>query len=306
MFKKRICLLLALVLCAAVILPAAADSTPAIYKVTDSEGHVIWLMGTVHTTTDDCYPIAGIAEILDECDVLVLESVSQEDAQADAASDLISGFLMPEGNGLSEELLSRVSDAFVSHGVDALAPYTPYLSPSGLLLFLNMFFLNDAFGGETHSVEEHLIALAAERGLELRGMENAGSQAEAVSSLNAIDGDSAVASLQAILDDPDSVGADRREMMEMWRSGDVDALLEFTRGTLDMAESESEGERELYRKTLGDRNTFFAQGALDLLAGGGRALMAVGCLHIVDPATGVIRQLEDAGCTVERVYAEAQ
>jgi amino acid transporter len=58
--KKLLASLLVPILAAAAALPAFADSTPAIYKVTDGEGRFIYLMGTCHVLTPDCLPIAGI------------------------------------------------------------------------------------------------------------------------------------------------------------------------------------------------------------------------------------------------------
>ena len=62
--KKILCLAIVAILtlcCAA--LPALAESHPLMYKVTDKEGHSIYLLGTMHVISGDTLPIARLDEV---------------------------------------------------------------------------------------------------------------------------------------------------------------------------------------------------------------------------------------------------
>ena len=71
--KRFIAILLALTLALTAGLTAFADSTPLIYKVSDQEGHSIYMLGTIHVGEDSMYPIQGIDSVLDQCDVVAFE-----------------------------------------------------------------------------------------------------------------------------------------------------------------------------------------------------------------------------------------
>ena len=76
--KKIFAALLALVLAVTAGLTAMADSTPLIYKVTDQEEHSIYMLGTIHVGEESMYPIRGIDQVLDQCDVVAFE-LGEED-----------------------------------------------------------------------------------------------------------------------------------------------------------------------------------------------------------------------------------
>ena len=76
--KRILAALLALMLAMTVGLTAMADSTPLIYKVSDQEGHSIYMLGTIHVGEESMYPIRGIDQVLDQCDVVAFE-LGEED-----------------------------------------------------------------------------------------------------------------------------------------------------------------------------------------------------------------------------------
>ena len=85
--KKLLCLALVAVMalsCAA--LPAMADSHPLIYKVTDAEGHYVYLMGTMHVASQDTFPIAKLDEVMGLADTIGVIYNGQLLKIADAAS----------------------------------------------------------------------------------------------------------------------------------------------------------------------------------------------------------------------------
>ena len=290
--KKLLASLLVLILAAAAALPAFADSTPAIYKVTDGEGRFIYLMGTCHILTPDCLPIAGIDGLLDQCTAVALEMDVNEDLSGamDAIMDL-------SGNTLSEETRGRIADFFDAKGLGMLNASIPQLSANALSLLVTIFMVMDPSAGELTSPELYLNELAQARGLTLIGLETADDQTQALTDgLMIYTDEEAEEIINSLLDAADTYAAYIRSLQEAWAAGDEAALLAVSRldqyggvksdVTLDVIAT--------------DRNDVFYDGIVDLIGNGGGVFVAVGLLHVFDPANGLLVQLENAGYTVER------
>ncbi|MBO2517319.1 MAG: hypothetical protein CW338_08630, partial [Clostridiales bacterium] len=99
-----------------------SESTPRIWRVTDGRGNCIYLLGTVHVSVPDMFPVAGIEAVLDECDTLALEIYddrSSADRDEEDRSlleilwDLVCDLLEevdPDGCGLEGEELRQASE----------------------------------------------------------------------------------------------------------------------------------------------------------------------------------------------------
>ena len=73
--KKRIALLLAALLLALPLLTLAeAGSQPLLYRVTDEDGHTVYLLGTIHIGREDMYPLSdAVWTAYHASDVLAVE-----------------------------------------------------------------------------------------------------------------------------------------------------------------------------------------------------------------------------------------
>ena len=124
--KKFLCMAITvMMLLTLAILPALAESSPLMYKVTDKDGHSIYVLGTLHMADKDTLPIRGLDEILGNVDRVIFE-LSAEDmekvvhagelAGADAAQ--LAGSIENDvpvfvlDNGLSEETLNLLAGFF--------------------------------------------------------------------------------------------------------------------------------------------------------------------------------------------------
>ena len=71
--KKR--LLSGLIAAALLLQPyaAGAESTPLVYRVTDGQGHVLYLLGTIHVGSDGMYPLgSAVEEAYENADILAV------------------------------------------------------------------------------------------------------------------------------------------------------------------------------------------------------------------------------------------
>ena len=69
--------ILAMLLCLSLLLPclgAAAESHPLLYEARDNQGHVIYLLGTIHVGGEDMFPLSdAVWRAYDEAEALAVE-----------------------------------------------------------------------------------------------------------------------------------------------------------------------------------------------------------------------------------------
>ena len=102
--------------------------------------------------------------------------------------------------------------------------------------------------------------------------------------------------INSLLDTADTYAAYIRSLQEAWAAGDEAALL-----AVSQLEQYGGGKSDVTLDVIAtDRNDVFYDGIVDLIGNGGGVFVAVGLLHVFDPANGLLVQLENAGYTVER------
>ena len=295
---KRLAALAATLILLLSVTAAAADSTPAIYRVTDGEGHFIYLMGTCHILTPDCLPIAGIDELLDGCGAIALEIEVAGEGIDTAAGDLLE----LSGNDLPPETRDRIADYLTSKGQAALIPLIPNLSANALILLVSTTLLiGDDFDGIT-SPEIYLNDLAEARGLPLIGLETVEDQTQAVTDGVLIYTDEeADVMLNGMLDSAPVYAEYISTLQRAWSTGDEETLRAVS--AVEMAEGSKDAvTREV---VITARNDTFRDSVAALLENGGGVFVAVGLMHVYDPQNGLLVRLADEGCTVERWHPAA-
>ncbi len=295
--KKLLSFLLVAVLAAAAALPAFADSTPAIFKVTDSEGRFIYLLGTCHILTPDCLPIAGIDELLDQCSAVALEIQLNENS----LSTLQTEFMVKDsaGNSLSQETRDRIAAFFASRGIDTMEDLIPHMDASMLLLLVTAAVMMGSDPSQMVVPEMYLNDLALERGLTLIGLETASDQAQALNDGMLIYTDEeAELQLNEILASADLYTQYIAMLQQAWSTGDQNMLTLFSQ----METVGSEKDEVTKDVIITERNDVFFDGIVGLFENGGGVFVAVGLAHVFDPENGLLVQLPAAGYTVERWF----
>ena len=292
--KKILCLAIVAILtlcCAA--LPALAESHPLMYKVTDKEGHSIYLLGTMHVISGDTLPIARLDEVLGQVDRVIFE-VSEADMEKLANGNMSeaeasqAGLTMKvEDNGLSDDTLGLVA-GFLS------AAYNQTVDPAMLRqlalpvlaqMLQAQFMTLAGYDASGHGVDLEVFRKARQLSLKIEGVETIEDQ---MGALNAESANTALTEKQILemMDNPALIKEQMDSLVNAYNTGDKDTLLKvFT----------AEGVRS---SADAGRNARFLETAEKALKDGGRTLLAIGVYHII-AEDGLVNALTKAGYTVE-------
>lgn len=294
--KKILCLALAavLTLCCAV-LPALADSHPLMFKVTDKEGHCIYLLGTMHVISPETLPVAGLDDVLGQVDRVVFE-LSEADMQKLADGSMTeedagrAGLTMSvEDNGLSDETAGVVAgflSAAYNQPVNPMALRQLPLPVLGQLLQAQFMTLA-GYDASGHGVDLEVFSKARQLGLKIGGVETMEDQMNA---MNAEAAGGAVTEqwILEMLNDPAQFREQMDSLVSAYNTGDRAALI-----SLFSAEGARSG-------ADAGRNARFLEAAEKALKDGGRTLFAIGVYHII-AEDGLANALSEAGYTVEEL-----
>ena len=293
--KKFLCLALAVVLAlSCAVFPALAESHPLMYKVTDKDGHSIYLLGTMHIISQDTLPIAKLDEILGQVDRVIFE-VSEENmellANGGASEEDANqqGLTMNvENNGLSDETIGLVT-GFLSaaYGQEANPDAVRQIAAPVLAQMLaNQFMVLAGYDASGHGVDLEVFRKAKELNLKIEGAETMEEQMNAINAEGGGDTASIEKQILEMMNEPEKFKDQLDGMVNAYNTGDKDALLKIF--TAEGARSSADA----------GRNARFLEVAEKALADGGRTLIAIGVYHII-AEDGLFNTLTQAGYTVE-------
>lgn len=308
--KKALCVLLAFVMCFSITackgeseIPAdGAGCTPLMYKVSDTKGGVLYLLGSIHVGDRRTQSMADyVMDAYNQSSYLCVEAdiVAYEEDIAAQMKDLQ---LMLCKNGktikdcLGNELYTKArrlleNEKLYSSVYDSYAPA------------LWMSLVDEAVRARTsldskYGVDRFFINKASKDGKEIREVESVEFQtnlmlgiSDEIYRLLIEDGvDSFAESVEAL-----------EAMYEIWAGGNEAEIEEMLR--LDytgLSEREEKLCREYNKIMLDDRNLGMADKAEEYLAGGGTGFYVVGEAHIVGEGA-LVQLLRERGYTVEKV-----
>jgi uncharacterized protein YbaP (TraB family) len=291
--------------------PAAPDYDPdalhpLLWKVTDPEGHTLYLFGTIHVgdVRSDTV-LEKVSPYLLACDALAVEFdlVAYEKDLGAAIADY-QQFVYLDGSKvrdhIPEELYERCADLLREANA-----YSPMLDYYNLGMWASLVdtaaLLSRSDLDPNAGMDRKLILLAYEKEIPVLDVESSSFQ---MGLLNSFPEELNLLRIQATLDNLDSYGEETGKLYEAWLTGDYDAILALVLGEEEADEDYTEEQlamiEDYNRAMIDDRNRGMAQVALDWLAEGKTVFFAVGTGHMVGEA-GLVQLLTDAGCTVERV-----
>ena len=278
---------------------------PMLWKVTDPEGHSLYLFGTIHVGDERVQAVLDkVRPYLVACDALAVEFdlVAYESDLAAAMADY-QQFLYSDGSSvrdhMPEDLYERCAELLRQANA-----YSPMLDMYNLGMWANLtetaaLMVCSKLDPEM-GMDRMLIALAYAIEIPVLSIESASFQ---MGLLNSFPDELNLLMIRETLENLDSYGESIDELFEAWLSGDYDRVLALVSEEDDSADYTEEELQmmEAYNKAmLEDRNRGMAQAALSYLESGDTVFLAVGTAHMVDDL-GLVQLLTDAGCTVERV-----
>lgn len=296
--KKR--LLTGLIAAALLLQPyaAGAESAPLVYRVTDGEGHVLYLLGTIHVGNDDMYPLGGaVEEAYANADIVAVEM----DVYAyggNLLSTMKTAFSLMYG--VQDNIKNHLSPETYALGVKYLGMpeiALQRMKPAMWYSLAENYIIEKAGLDATKGVDYGLLRKAHKDGKQIDELETLEEQ---MATLLAIPEDVIDYEVQAMLTYPEESAQGLLMLFEAWRLGDE-------KGLRTLLEASTEGEEDLsdayaeYSDTLIDsRNDGFEEQALSYLNSGKTALIAIGAFHIVGE-NGLAEKLARLGYTVEEI-----
>ena len=289
----------------AVTEPTESSITPLLYKVTDSEGNVAWLFGSIHVGEEYFYPLpdyvldayASSDALAVEFDIVTFET--DFNAQIEALQQMVYADGSTIVDHISEELYNDAKAALKDLGMynSALDYYCPAMWSS----FIDSAMIAQMGVDTTLGIDLYFLNRAHEEGKTILDVESAafqyGMMAGYSEELQALLLESSVASVELM----EESKADLMQLVDAWATGNE---AEF--GALINAEEEFESAEEeaLYNEyqnaMITQRNLNMADFAEDALKSGEEVFIVVGAAHIVG-AGAMAELLAQRGYTVEIV-----
>ena len=285
------------------------DGGPLLYKVTDSDGDVIWLFGSIHAGRDNFYPMPEyVQEAYEQSEALAVEAdiVASEGDMA-ALTQVAMKMLYRDGTTISShispELYTAAKNILIENGqyVYTLDYYNTamwYQAVSGVVaqkaggdmsLGIDRYFLNDAKSSGKTIVEVESVMFQYEM---LAGFSE----------------ELQILLLQQMVDgygDEDAMKAELNGLMDLWQSGNEADWAEFCAKQLEIPQDASlesyAALMEEYNQAMYlDRNEGMTQYAVEALETGDELFICVGSAHVFGE-DGMADNLRELGYKVELI-----
>ena len=326
MFKRFLLLMLALVLALTlvscdssdteVVSEDASDSaegtaspiTPLLYKVTDEDGDVLWLFGSIHMGLDTFYPLPDyVMDAFEGADSLAVEFdiISFEkdmNAQASAMTSLVYSDGTTIKDHVSPELYERAVESMTD--LKIYASVMDYYCPFMWASLIESALYQEQGLDVTMGVDRHLIKLADKQDKEILEIESAEMQYQLMASFSddvqSLLLESAVQSAEY----PTVAKGSVTQLMELWEAGDAEKLAKLLNSAdASLTQEQKELYEEYNKAMVTDRNLGMLEFATDMLDSDKEVFLCVGAGHIVGE-DGLVDLLEQQGYTVEIVPAK--
>ncbi len=274
--------------------------TPLFWKATDSDGDVIWMLGSIHVGIEEYYPLPN--EILDayknadalavECDIVALES------DYSAAYEMAKLMVYTDGSKISDHIDSDVYEAAVEILTDNNMYMSVYDSMKPVMWFslienlaivdtdldvklgIDMFFLKDAKKTKKTILEVESAVFQYEM---LAGFSPELQEALLVNAVNGYkDG---------------SLKRGTVMQVNAWGVGDEELLTSMAIPAPEQIEGIYE---EYWQAMMIDRNVGMADFCEEKLEEGKEVFVVVGLAHFLGD-DGIVALLRERGYTVEKI-----
>ena len=286
--------------------PPEAGSNPLLYKVTDEDGDVVWLFGSIHVGTPEFYPLPDyVMNAFTQSEALAVEMdiIAAEKnpfALTEAMTQMIYMDQTTISDHITEELYTKAVEILTQEGL-YMSLYDMYEPVIWWNLIDNSMLAHTELDANL-GIDRYLIDQAYQSGKELLEVESARFQFDLLAGfseeLQIFLLEQAVASYEVL----DEGVAELEAMAQLWASGD-EAAFEAYLAQEDL-EGLTEEELALYEEysnaLITSRNLSMTEYAEACLAEGKEVFICVGATHIV--GEGAMAQLlEQAGYTVELI-----
>lgn len=284
-------LTLALPACAPATVQPAPATEPALplWEVTDGAG-TVYLLGSIHMLRPETYPLDdAIYEAFDESALVAFE-VHMDSIQA-AAPQMLARGVYQDGRTLAEvlppDLYADLEAQVQGLGVplQAMSSMKPWM----MALTVSALTMQQSGYEAATGVDMHFFERAKSSDKSVIGFETMDQQIEVFDGMPL---DDQIAFLRSTLDELDGFVEMMDEATELWKRGDAEEIAGM------MTES-MEGQPNLRRRILDDRNQAWVPQIEALLRSRDTSIVIVGMAHLIGDGS-VVDLLRERGLSVTR------
>ena len=284
-------------------------TTPLFYKVSGQDGQEMWLLGTIHAGDErTAYLPESIYAALDESDALAveidinnMESALEDDPEL--LKTYVEAYMYTDRSKLEDHIAPELYEAAMDM-LRACGGYmvntTDYMKAAVIGSMIETNYITDgSLLDPNMGVDLRLLALAEEKGIEIREVEDLGAHLDTLYSRS--DELQELLLREAVESNRAEYAAEVEELFELWCQGDEAVLTEKMReGFEDVSEEELPLYEEYIKAMETDRNAIMHNVAVEYLESGETVFFAVGLAHLL-AEDGLVHTLREAGYTVELV-----
>ncbi|MBQ4290304.1 MAG: TraB/GumN family protein [Clostridia bacterium] len=286
--------------------PEENPISPLLWRVTDADGHKLYLFGTIHVGDErNDTVLEKIVTVLDACDALAVEFdvVAYESNLEQMVKDLMQ-YVLLDGSVVSDYLpedLYQRSYELLEQANMTPAAFTRYnLAWWAQMVESAMMVVYSDLKAEK-AMDSLLIGHAYEKGMPVLEVESSSFQ---MGLLNGFDNELYRLQIEEALESADIYGSELNQLYSLWLSGDREAFWTSIYGadqyTGDYSEEQLALLEEYNRQLLDERNIGMRDRAIEYLASGDTVFFAVGSAHMANDV-GLVQLLSEAGYTVEEI-----
>ncbi len=276
---------------------------PLLYRVTDEDGDIVWLFGSIHVGEEDFYPLPDyITDALEGSDGLAVEfDIIDFESDYLAQTRALQKLMYTDGSSikdhLSDEVYEQAVEALQDLGI-YMAVYDMYMPVLWSSLIDSSLLDEDA---TSLGVDRYVIEMAYDLDLPVIDVESAALQYGMMASYSEDLQEMLLKSSIEGYENTDEYVDQIQDLIDMWADGNAMELREYL-------SSEGEGltqkEKKLYqeynKKMCADRDEDMTAFVMDALDDGEELFVCVGAAHVVG-VDGIIDRLIVEGYTVELV-----
>ena len=285
--------------------PQISTATPLLYRVTDGNGNIVWLFGSIHLGREDYYPLPDyVLRAYNGADALAVEmDILSFEKDLNLQIKALSHLVYRDGTTIKDYIPASLYDSAVSilKSYNSYASALDYYCPAFWASTIDSLLYADLAVDANLGIDRHLINNAYDTGKEIVEIESAEFQYKM---LGEFDSDVQLLLLMSAVERyecRDEVTDELEKLMDLWASGDEDEFSEYLNsGTDDIPLIYKQTYKKYNKAMITDRNINMADFAEEALSSGKEIFICVGAAHIVGEGA-VADLLSQRGYTVERV-----
>lgn len=278
--------------------------SPLLWKVTDAEGHTLYLFGTIHVGDDRSKTVLEkLSPILENCDALAVEFdvVAYQNDYAAAAQDMMQ-FVLTDGTTIEDHMPADLYERAYALLKEA-GLYPGMMRQYNLAMWAQLV---ESAAIATHSdlnaddaMDTLLINRAYEKKIPVWDIESAAYQ---TALLNSLSDEACLLQIRTTLDSLDMYRVSLNMMYRLWLSGDREAFWKLVAAETAVTDGDAGAAdmADFNAALIDERNLAMAEKAKEYLQTGKTVFFAVGAAHMANE-TGVVALLKAAGYTVEEI-----